>query len=66
MRTERSGAAPMRPLVHGKRNCEREYENGDAKPDPSPDVLLNGDSHRFTLTVSARIDLSTHSMKKVS
>jgi hypothetical protein len=36
-----------------KHNCDREYENGDRKPGPSPDILLNGDSHRFTLTVPA-------------
>jgi hypothetical protein len=41
----------MRRLVLSKHNCEREYENGDPKPDPPPDILLNGDSHRFTLTV---------------
>jgi len=38
------------PNVLCKHNCEREYENGDAEPDPSPDILLNGNSHRFTLT----------------
>jgi hypothetical protein len=34
-----------------KHNCDGEYENGDKKPEPSPDMLLNRDSHRFTLTV---------------
>jgi hypothetical protein len=40
----------MRRFVFCKHNCEREYENGDRKPDPSPDILLKGDSHRLTLT----------------
>jgi len=46
----------MRRFVLCKHNCEREYENGDRKPDPSPDILLNGDSHRLTLTVSKTIE----------
>src|SRR5215475_9940686 len=41
----------MRRFVLCKHDCDREYENGDHKPDPSPDILLNRDSHRFTLTV---------------
>jgi len=56
----------MGRFVHGKRHCEREYENGDAKPDPSPDILFNGDFHGCTLTIPARIDLSTRSIKKVA
>ena len=46
----------MRRFVLCKNNCEREYENGDRKPDPSPDILLNGDSHRLTLTVPKTIE----------
>lgn len=56
----------MRRLVHGQRKGQRKYENGDAKPDPSPDILLNRDFHGCTLTVPARIDFSTRSMKKVA
>jgi hypothetical protein len=56
----------MRCFVLCKHNCEREYENGDLTPDPSPDILLKRDFHRFTLTVPERIDLSTRSMKKVA
>jgi hypothetical protein len=39
-----------------KHNCDREYQNGDPKPGPSPDILLNRDSHWFTLTVPNTVE----------
>src|SRR5215467_2515038 len=35
----------MRRFVFCKYNYKREHENGDAKPDPSPDILPNGEVH---------------------
>jgi hypothetical protein len=41
----------MRCFVAREHNCKHQYENCDRDPDPSPDTLLNVESHRFTLTV---------------
>jgi hypothetical protein len=51
------------PSVPCKRNCKREYEDGDPKPDPSPDILLNRDSHRFTLRPGAHIPFNPFNVK---
>jgi hypothetical protein len=39
----------MRCFVLCKHNCEREYENGDLTPDPSPEPALSCRRYRGTL-----------------
>jgi len=34
----------MRRFVARKYNSKRDYEYGDRKPEPSPDILLSGES----------------------